>query len=78
MKIKVKDIELDLPNDVGVEIFEDGKRVVISQPPAPFTPAYIPYYHPSWLGNPNYPYTGPTCVPIGTTITCAGSSEVTK
>jgi hypothetical protein len=36
MRIKVKDIELDLPNDVGVEISEDGKRIVVSQPPTPF------------------------------------------
>lgn len=52
MKIKIKDIELDLPNDVGLEISEDGKRIVVSQPPNPvqWFPSYPFYPQPIDMG----------------------------
>lgn len=59
MKIKVKDIELDLPNDVGVEISEDGKRIVVSQRPAEFRTIWQRPYEVTWPAP--YDWRGPTC-----------------
>lgn len=66
MKIKFKDIELDLPNDVGVEISEDGKRIVVSQRPTPYTNMWQRPYEITWTAP--YDWRGPTC----------SAAEVTK